>query len=125
LVIDGETKPFLKPTAAIKSATVYKKAIHGAKKHRIQGRPWCGFHSPPGGGSGLHDRHQCFIEHGRTRVYLFFVLDAPIQFLTVLLPLAIFERGAVSPLIVYAIFGSRMWFAIPWLTARIITNCFL
>ena len=43
---------------------------------------------------------------------VFFMLDAPIH----LLPSTVFQMfGASSPLILYGIFGSAMWFLIPWL----------
>ena len=43
---------------------------------------------------------------------LFFTLDAPIH----MLPSSVFQMfGTPSPLILYGVFGSVMWFLIPWL----------
>jgi hypothetical protein len=52
----------------------------------------------------------------------FFVLDAPIL---LLLPSVIFKTfGVVAPLIQFGIFGSALWFLIPWLIDMAITHIF-
>jgi hypothetical protein len=54
----------------------------------------------------------------------FFSLDAPIHLLLLLLPFSIFELSVISPLIIYGVFGSSLWFLIPWLMDRLVTRVF-
>ena len=52
----------------------------------------------------------------------FFVLDAPILFL---MPPALFKVfGEAAPLIQFGVFGSALWFLIPWLIDMAITHIF-
>ena len=47
----------------------------------------------------------------------FLILDAPVLLVTTLLP-SVFGPGMGSPLIVFGVMGSLLWFALPWLADR-------
>ena len=60
---------------------------------------------------------------GLVFIYFFF-LDAPIHFLITLLPFSVFDFSVIMPFIIYGIFGSLLWFLIPWIGDRLSTRVF-
>jgi len=54
----------------------------------------------------------------------FYVLDAPVQLLLLFLPFSSFELSVISPLVIYGVLGSSLWFAIPWFMDRLVTRVF-
>src|SRR3989304_3655112 len=51
----------------------------------------------------------------------FYFLDAPIL---LLLPFSVNLFGKIAPLIQFGVFGSAMWFMIPWLIDKVVTRVF-
>ncbi len=58
-------------------------------------------------------------------VFIYFLfLDAPIHLLITLLPFSVFDLSVIMPLIIYGVFGSSLWFLIPWLMDRLVIRVF-
>ncbi len=53
-----------------------------------------------------------------------YMLDAPIFTLARLLPASIFEWFIGTPLVIFGLFGTALWFAIPWLLDRLLARFF-
>jgi len=58
-------------------------------------------------------------------VFIYFsFLDAPIHLFITLLPFSVFDLSVIMPLIIYGVFGSSLWFLIPWLMDRLVIRVF-